>query len=178
MSDRELFERLQGGDADAFDAIFRAHYARLTGMAESMLSDRGTADVMLELWRRRETLAIETTLKGYLVRAVRNRALNHIRHQKVVRRAEPLAAAEVAPVPSPDRDLGLAEIETAVRSAVAELPPRCREVFELSRVQGLSYAEIAETMEISVKTVEAQMGKALRSLREKLTPWLPRVEGI
>lgn len=183
MSDRELFERLQAGDADAFDAIFRAQYARLVGLAESMLSDRGTAeeitqDVMLELWRRRETLAIETTLKGYLVRAVRNRALNHIRHQKVVRRAEPLAAAEVTPVPPPDKDLGLTEIDSAVRSAVAELPPRCREVFELSRAQGLSYAEIAQTMEISVKTVEAQMGKALRTLRERLAPWLPRVDGI
>ena len=65
------------------------------------------------------------------------------------------------------------EIEAAVRAAVASLPERCREVFELSRGQGLKYAEIAGAMGISVKTVEAQMGKALRTLRERLAAWLP-----
>ena len=64
------------------------------------------------------------------------------------------------------------EMDVAVRQAVAELPERCREVFELSRVRGLRYAEIATALEISVKTVEAQMGKALRLLRERLAPWL------
>jgi RNA polymerase sigma-70 factor (ECF subfamily) len=64
------------------------------------------------------------------------------------------------------------EMQAAVRQAVAALPDRCREVFELSRVHGLKYTEIAETLEISVKTVEAQMGKALRILREVLSPWI------
>ena len=171
-------ERLRGGDAEAFNAVFRAHYGRLVGLAETMLRDRAAAeeiaqDVMLELWRRRDTLDIETTLKGYLVRATRNRALNRIRHQKVVSRAEPFAAAEVIPVPATDRELQQNEINAAVLAAVAALPPRCREVFELSRAQGLSYAEIAHAMGISIKTVEAQMGKALRLLRERLAPWLP-----
>jgi RNA polymerase sigma-70 factor (ECF subfamily) len=65
------------------------------------------------------------------------------------------------------------EIDTALKKAVAELPDRCREVFELSRRDGLKYAEIASVLGISVKTVEAQMGKALRTLRVKLAPWLP-----
>ncbi len=65
------------------------------------------------------------------------------------------------------------EIEVALKTAVSELPERCREVFELSRIHGLKYAEIATVLGISVKTVEAQMGKALRSLRVKLAPWLP-----
>jgi RNA polymerase sigma-70 factor (ECF subfamily) len=70
------------------------------------------------------------------------------------------------------------EIEVALRAAVSELPDRCREVFELSRTHGLKYSEIATTLGISVKTVEAQMGKALRTLRVKLAPWLPQSETL
>ena len=66
------------------------------------------------------------------------------------------------------------EIEVALRKAVAGLPDRCREVFELSRVHGLKYAEIAQVLGVSVKAVEAQMGKALQRLREQLAPWLPK----
>jgi RNA polymerase sigma-70 factor (ECF subfamily) len=75
--------------------------------------------------------------------------------------------------PPADEDLGLQELEAALRAAVLTLPPRCREIFELSRFQTLSYAQIAEVLDISVKTVEAQMGRALRILRERLAPWLP-----
>jgi RNA polymerase sigma-70 factor (ECF subfamily) len=65
------------------------------------------------------------------------------------------------------------EIHQAMRRAVEGLPERCREVFELSRTHGLKYSEIAQTLGISIKTVEAQMGKALRVMREELAPWLP-----
>jgi RNA polymerase sigma-70 factor, ECF subfamily len=70
-----------------------------------------------------------------------------------------------------------AELERAIREAVRDLPDRCREVFELSRVHGLRYSEIASAMGISVKTVEVQMGKALRVLRERLSAWLPTRAG-
>jgi len=182
VNDHELLERLRSGDGDAFDAIFREHYARLVGLAESMLRDRAAAeeiaqDVMLELWKRRDSLRLEATLRAYLLRATRNRSLNRVRHQRIVQRAEPFAADEIAPVAPADRETVQSEIDAALRDAVDGLPPRCREVFELSRVQGLSYAEIAHAMEISVKTVEAQMGKALRTLRERLAPWLPAGNG-
>jgi RNA polymerase sigma-70 factor, ECF subfamily len=175
--DRELLDSLRTGSRAAFDAIFRAHYAPLFAVARRMLTDPGSAedvvqDVMLELWRRRETLAIETTLRSYLFRATRNRALNRIRHEQVARRAEPLLARNRAV--EADRRVHEQELARAVRSAVAELPARCREVFELSRVHGLKYAEIADVMSISIKTVEAQMGKALRLMRERLAPWLPQ----
>jgi RNA polymerase sigma-70 factor (ECF subfamily) len=65
------------------------------------------------------------------------------------------------------------ELRTALAAAVDELPPACREVFELSRGQGLRYAEIATTLGISIKTVESQMGKALKHLRARLAAWLP-----
>jgi RNA polymerase sigma-70 factor, ECF subfamily len=182
VTEPELLERLRRGDQAAFDAIFRAHYAQLVSVGESMLGDRGSAeeiaqDVMLELWKRREGLNVDS-VRAYLIRATRNRALNQIRHDKVTRRAEPFAAREQSAPASAESDLADQEIVAAVKAAVQHLPERCREVFELSRVHGLKYSEIARTLEISVKTVEAQMGKALRILRERLADFLPDVEGL
>jgi RNA polymerase sigma-70 factor (ECF subfamily) len=178
LSDLELFQHLRAGSQDAFDSMFRTYYARLVGLAEAMLRDRGTAeeiaqDVMLELWRRRETLHVETSLRAYLFRATRNRALNHIRHLRISRRSDVHAAGETVAAPIADAQVAESEIDAAVQRALRVLPPRCREVFELSRMHGLKYAEIARTLDISVKTVEAQMGKALRILREELSSWLP-----
>ena len=179
MDDSALLERLRAGDSDAFDAVFRANYAGLVATAERMLGRRDVAeeivqDVMLELWRRRETLVVEDSLRGYLFRAARNRSLNHLRHGAIERRAEPeLAADRAEGGAAAHAALVEEEIEVAVKRAVAGLPDRCREVFELSRVHGLRYAEIATTLGISVKTVEAQMGKALRILRQRLAQWLP-----
>jgi RNA polymerase sigma-70 factor (ECF subfamily) len=178
VDERELLERLRAGNEDAFDAIFRAHYPPLVGLAEGMLRSRAVAeeiaqDVMLELWRRRESLGVEESLRAYLFRATRNRALNHLRHGRVERRGEPEAVGATVDEPTAPAALVEQEIQVALRGAVSDLPDRCREVFELSRVHGLRYVEIAAALGISVKTVEAQMGKALRLLRERLAPWLP-----
>jgi RNA polymerase sigma-70 factor (ECF subfamily) len=178
VNERELLERIRHGDEDAFDALFRTHYGSLVGMAEGMLRSRAIAeevvqDVMLELWRRRQSLQIEESLRAYLFRATRNRALNHLRHGRVERMGEPHAVGAIAAPATAPAALVEEEIDIALREAVAVLPDRCREVFELSRVHGLRYSEIAGTLGISVKTVEAQMGKALRTLRERLAPWLP-----
>lgn len=178
VTDRDLLERLRQGDTTAFDAIFRAWYGPLVGTAERMLRDRAVAeelvqDVMLELWRRRESLTAEGSPQAYLFQATRNRVLNHLRHLKIEQRGEPEVRSESSPSPHADAAVVEAELDVAVQRAMQSLPDRCREVFELSRVHGLKYAEIARQLGISVKTVEAQMGKALRTLREQLAPWLP-----
>jgi RNA polymerase sigma-70 factor (ECF subfamily) len=178
LSDRELLERLRKGDTTAFDAIFRTWYGPLVGTAERMLRDRAVAeelvqDVLLELWRRRESLAAEGSPQAYLFQATRNRVLNHLRHLKIEQRSEPELQTDSASAPHADAEVTQEELSVAVQDAVRSLPDRCREVFELSRVHGLKYAEIAAQLGISVKTVEAQMGKALRTLRERLAPWLP-----
>jgi len=180
--DGALLARLRAGDAAAFDAIFRARYATLVGVAERMLRDRAVAEelvqeVLLNLWRRREALAPDEALGPYLVRATRNRALNHLRHLHVERRDAVHAAGPTEAPAAGAAHVVAAELARAVGAAVAELPPRCREVFTLSRGRGLSYAEIAAALDISVKTVEAQMGRALRTLRERLAPWLPGGDG-
>ena len=182
MNDRDLLERLRQGDTAAFDAIFKTWYGPLVGTAERMLRDRAVAeelvqDVMLELWRRRESLAADGSAQAYLFQATRNRVLNHLRHLKIEQRSEPEVQSEVASTPHADAEAVHEELDVAVQRAVQALPDRCREVFELSRVHGLKCAEIAKTLGISVKTVEAQMGKALRTLRERLAHWLPNEEG-
>jgi len=177
----ELLARLRRGDDDAYAAIFRAHYAWLVLSASRLLGDRALAeeivqDVMLELWRRREALALTGALRAYLHQSVRNRALNELRHGRTVRRSEPYVRPPSA-APATDARAASHELEAAVADAVASLSPSQREVFDLSRRDGLTYPEIASMLEISVKTVEARMGRALRHLRERLAPWLPEGGG-
>jgi RNA polymerase sigma-70 factor (ECF subfamily) len=181
--DRELLARVRAGETSAFDTIFRANYALLVRVAESMLRERATAeeiaqDVMLELWRRREALDVTESVRGYLLQATRNRTLNHLRHRAIERRSEPQIIENATRSPSTDAGAREAEIEAALQSAIADLPDRCRQIFELSRFDGLKYSEIASRLGISVKTVEVQMGKALRILRERLRSWLPAGQNL
>ena len=181
MDDRDLFDRLRHDDSAAFDALFRAWYPRLVRFAETMLGERAIAEevaqeVMLAIWNGRANLRVQESVGGYLYRATRNRALNEVRRRKTEERGAPFVAAPAEIDADAEDALVEQEIQAELRDAIAALPERCREVFELSRVQGLRYAEIASIMGISVKTVEAQMGKALRILRERLAPCLPEEE--
>jgi RNA polymerase sigma-70 factor, ECF subfamily len=177
VGESELLARLRQGDDDAYASIFREHYSWLVLSAARLLGDRALAeevvqDVMLELWRRRETLSLTGPLRAYLHQSTRNRSLNHLRHAKTVRQSEPFVRPPAA-APHADARAVSTELAEATRAAIAELSEPQREVFELSRVDGLTYPEIASTLDISVKTVEARMGRALRHLRERLAPWLP-----
>ena len=184
INERALQERIRSGDESAFDTVFRDNYAHLVRMAESIVRERALAeeiaqDVMLELWRRRETIEVEQSFRAYLLRSTRNRALNHVRHQRIVTREATIAAAaaENVRVQSAEDDMVVTELERAVRTAIEELPERTREVFQLSRERGLKYVEIAAVLDISVKTVEKRMGQALAELRERLAQWLPARRG-
>ncbi|MCC7055708.1 MAG: RNA polymerase sigma-70 factor [Gemmatimonadaceae bacterium] len=175
---RALFTRLAAGDEAAFDTIFRTWYAPLVRVATYLLHDATIAeevvqDVLLEVWRRRETLAFEQEPRRYLMRATRNRALNHVRHEAVAARAAARDVSEESHAATAPALVDAKDLEVAVAQAVATLPDRCRAVFELSRRHDMSYAQIAESLGIAPKTVENQMGKALRMLRVALAAWLP-----
>lgn len=179
MDDVQLLERIRGGDEGAFDTLFRRYYEPLVGFVESMLRGGGVAedivqDVLLELWRRRETFDTGDSCKAYLFRSVRNRALNAIRHDGNVKRLEPVVRDEAVALEAPSADVavGVVELDAAIRSAVEGLREPIRECFLLSRRDKLTYGQIAEVMGVSVKTVEARMGAALRELRGKLAEWL------
>jgi RNA polymerase sigma-70 factor (ECF subfamily) len=178
VSDADLLARLRGGDHAAFDAIFRQWYEPVVRAANRVLHDPGVAeelsqDVFLELWRRRDTLAPDSSVAGYLMQAVRNRALNHLRHLQVQRKSAVYVEALSEPAEQADADTQAGELQDAIRDAIAALPPRTREVFLMSRERNLRYSEIAEALGVSVKAVEANMSRALRQLREKLSPFLP-----
>ncbi len=179
VTESDLLARLRQGDHAAFDAIFRQWYEPVVRSANRILHDPGVAeelaqDVMLELWRRREQLPDGSSIPGYLMQAARNRALNHLRHLQVQKRSQVYVEALSEPAEQADADAQTNELDRAIRDAIAELPPRTREVFLLSRERNLKYSEIAEQLGVSVKAVEANMSRALRQLREKLSPFLRR----
>jgi RNA polymerase sigma-70 factor, ECF subfamily len=162
-------------ERDAFEAVFRAHYDGLVRFANRLVRSHAEAeelvhDVLLKVWMRRAHLAPTEELKTYLFRSTYNHALNHLRRRKVERlwkRSLP-PDEPIAPPTSSDDDID--KMETAVRRAVDDLPPRCKEIFLLSREDGLTYSGIASTIGVSIKTVETQMGRALKALRAALEP--------
>jgi RNA polymerase sigma-70 factor (ECF subfamily) len=175
--DAELLRRLRAGDESAFEVVFRTHYSSLVGLAESLLKSREQAedisqDVMLELWRRREALVLTDSFRSYLLRAVRNRAFNELRRVKIAKQKAPLVRGEEATPALGSAQLEDDEVESAIAGAIEALPAPVRETFLLSRQEGLKYQEIASRLGVSVKTVEARMGKALKELRDRLAPWM------
>lgn len=179
--DSELIARIQGGDEAAFELLFREHYGRLCLLATRMLrSDAAAEELVQELlfniWQQRERWEITGTIAGYLYGAVRNRALNQLRRQQLEQQWRESAQWDVVPLhsatPTPDDHLASSELAAAIDQVVAELPPRCRQAFILRRQQNLSYQEIARVMHIAPKTVEVQIGAALRTLRARLASWL------
>ena len=169
----EVLARIRAGDQAAFEQLFRAWYARLARYASSLTGGADAAedvvqDVLVAVWSRRETLPDAGAVPSYLHRAVRNRALNHLRQQRT--RGRWLATQDPDPALPPVAESALIGADAArrVEAALRALAPRSREIFLLSRDQGLTYPAIALTLGISVKTVETLMSRALRSLREAL----------
>lgn len=180
-SDLALMRRIRDGDESAFAALFDQYVVPLCIFVLPYVHSREASadvvhDVFLRLWQRRDQLDVHDSVKAYLYRATRNRALNLLRRdaleqrwkEEVVREAGDEPAAVIA---TPDESMDRATLVAAVESVAAELPERCRMVFMLRWRDGLRYGEIAEAMGISSKTVENQMTRALRTLRERLAPY-------
>lgn len=175
-TEENVLAALGKGEEWALDNLFRAHYTYLCQAVFRVIGDRNLAEdlvqeVFYEIWRKRSTLTINQSLRAYLKRAAVNRTLNYIRDQRLIvddESAMPfdLASEQVGPL----QQLEAQELEAQIEEAIRDLPDRCRLIFGLSRFEEMSNKEIAAHLEISVKTVENQMTKALRLLREKLTP--------
>jgi RNA polymerase sigma-70 factor (ECF subfamily) len=162
--------------SSAFDELVRAHYERLCNFAYRFTRSRDAAEdvvqeVFTRLWQQRDEFDVRDPLP-YLYRAVRNRLVTSRRHELV--RERWLAAVDEAGWRSADAasEVELADLRQAVARAIDALPERCRLIFTMSREQDLSYAEIARALDISVKTVETQMGRALKALRARLVGYL------
>ncbi len=173
LSGPEWATRLRAGDAALFEQTFRTFLPGLVVYLSRFVTTREAAedivqDLFLALWRTRETLEVRETVTTYLYAAARHRALDVLKHERVVQRwAERNAPSEVSPAPSPERATMLTELAAALDEAVATLPARGRTIFRLSR-EGLTYREIAASLGLSVKTVETHMHRALTALRVRL----------
>nr|WP_321453290.1 RNA polymerase sigma-70 factor [uncultured Carboxylicivirga sp.] len=170
-NEQHLLNRIKEGDEKAFELVFRSYYPHLVLFAQKYLNDRDLSesfvqDVFVNLWTKRGIWDIRS-LKGFLIVSVRNKCNNELKHQKVVRDYEKSGDFEnVSELPHYQDDLYL----NTINDAIEQLPTQRKKIFRMSRMDGLKYREIAEKLNISPKTVEAQMGKALKFLRDKLQP--------
>lgn len=163
-------------DEKAFENIFKTYYSSLASFAmkyvkEPELAEEIVQEMFSNMWIRHETLRIQTSLKSYLFGAVRNACLNYIKHQKVEQKYAGHTLRTASKEEATDF-LELDELKAKIALAMDKIPAKCREIFELNRFEGKRYKEIADELNLSLKTVENQMGKALKILRDELGEYL------
>ena len=170
------FAPIAAGDQQAFEALFRAHYRPLCAFARQYVKDPDQAedlvqDLFFRLWQEREKVQVTVSIKAYLFTSVRNRCLNALAGQGRLRALDENRddRLQEETVTEEERTHRLARVHAAIEA----LPEERGKVFKLSRYEGLKYQEIADRLGISVKTVENQMGKALKTLREDLKDLMP-----
>jgi RNA polymerase sigma-70 factor (ECF subfamily) len=168
-----LIRKIRAGDDSAFEELFKLYCRPLVRFALRFVGSTETAegivqDVFVRIWHNRSRLDPDLRIRAYLYQAVKNQSLQHLRHLKIVsrdRRMQGWGSADG----SPEKEVEEKETARAVYEAVSELPPHRRLIFSLSKYDHYTYAEIAEIQNISIKTVETQMGRALKFLRKRLS---------
>lgn len=177
--ERDIVDGIVEGDEMAFEGLFKSHFAELTLYATRFVEDMENAeeivqDIFFNLWNNRLKLNINTSIKAYLYTTVRNTCLNLIKHKKVEHKYREYFSRQLHEDElQPEDWMGGNELQDKISKTIEKLPPERKKVFMMSRFDNLKYKEIAEKLDISVKTVENQMGKALKFLREELKEYLP-----
>jgi len=169
---------LSEGNHLAYEQLFDSMYEPLCRYAYSILKDLENAEEVVQktfckLWDQREALNIQSSINSYLYRIVHNDCLNEI-HQQISHKEHNLNYLSTINdmVESVSDHVAVTELQQAIDTALAGLPPQCRKVFEMSRMEQLSYAEIAKELNISTNTVENHVSKALKILRVELKEFL------
>ncbi|WP_170120686.1 RNA polymerase sigma-70 factor [Dyadobacter jejuensis] len=184
FTDPELVQAIRKGDERAFEVAFRTYYERLCQYAGSLLKDDDEAEevvqtVFLNIWEKRESLEITLSLKSYLYRAVHNYCLNRFKHNAIKKTHQEYSRHILTPHhDSVTEAIQSQELEEKIEMAISKLPEQCQVTFRMSRFEELRYQEIANQLGVSIKTVENQIGKALRILRQELADYLPTVVGL
>jgi RNA polymerase sigma-70 factor, ECF subfamily len=168
-------------ESEQFELVFKTHFKGLNAYAYTILHDVTQAEeivqeVFYKLWEKRTQLDIHSSLRAYLYRSVHNESLNLLKHLKVIaehKRYTMQTQKEYSEENDPEIRLASKDLEDKIRLALNELPEQCRTIFQLSRFESMKYQEIAGQLDLSLKTVENQMGKALKRLRLKLAEYLP-----
>lgn len=177
-SDNSILERLQNDDRHALELLFKTHYAPLCRFAKNILKDKDQAEdmvqeVFLKIWDKRHALKVSSSLKAYLFMAVKNHCLNTLKlNERKNWLDEDMENDALLSNNEVESKLNAKHLNEKIQQAIELLPEKCKLTFQLSRHEEMSYKEIAELMNVSVKTVENQMGKALTFLRKNLLPYI------
>ena len=160
-----------------YEELFRSNHQNMCRLANRIVNDRAGAedivqDVFLKVWNSRDTIQTDRPLGGYLFTATTNAALNYL--ESISRLNKYRKDYQSSNEEKTSQNISLKELQSEVHKALDRLPPKCKVIFVLSRFEELRYKQIAEHLNISVKTVENQMGKALEIMREELKPFLTR----
>jgi RNA polymerase sigma-70 factor (ECF subfamily) len=168
-----IFKKIKDGNIRAFETLFRAYYEPLCRYAYRFVENMETAEEIVQdmfyvLWKERETLQIITSVNGYLYRSVKNKSLQQVEKLKVRENYRNRYAENPdTETFTPQEELEYKELEQQIAETLYRLPERRQKIFRMNRMEGKKYLEIAQELHISVKTVEAEISKALRELRDK-----------
>jgi len=177
-NDTNLIGLIKSGNKQAFDEVFLKHFKSLHAYAFTIIKEKDDAEeivqnVFVRIWTKRAQLKTDGFLKPFLYRSVHNESLNYLKHQKVRSNFNVhYADAVKSDTGNLNTEIMATELEKNIHSAINELPEKCRNVFQLSRFDQMKYQEIADALNISIKTVENQMGKALKILRLRVVDFL------
>ncbi len=179
MNDLLLIEGLRRRDKVIFDYIFNFYYSSLCAFSMQYLKERNTVedlvqDFFVSLWIDAPGLQIRSSIKAYLFASVKNRCLDFQKHHKVIEKyREYILFSAESDDNTTEQYFAESELRLAVQKSLEKLSPRCREIFEMSRLKGLSNKEISEQLGISKRTVELQISNSLKVLRKELVEYLP-----
>lgn len=181
LSEQEIVGAIRQGNERIFEETFRKYYQSLCNYANSILKEMDEAEevvqhLFLSIWEKRSDLEISISLKSYLYRAVHNHCLNRIKHLKIREEYQQYATNFYdASYESVSQTVMKNELEQKIEEAIKKLPEQCQLIFRMSRFEELKYHEIAAQLDLSPKTVENQIGKALKILRVELAEYLPLI---
>jgi RNA polymerase sigma-70 factor, ECF subfamily len=179
IPDSEILLAIRQGNERVYETIFRKHYQALCNYACGILKDMDDAEevvqsIFLKLWEQREEIEINVSLKSYLYRAVHNTCLNRLKHLKIQDTYRQYVGDYLEDTFDSATDImDKNELENRISEALEKLPEQCRIIFKMSRFEELKYQEIANKLGLSIKTIENQIGKALRIMRTELSDYLP-----
>ncbi|MEG1544781.1 MAG: RNA polymerase sigma-70 factor [Tannerellaceae bacterium] len=173
LNDLFILTKIKEGDLGAFESLFKLYYTSLCLYATSITGQKEVAEEIVQelfyvFWKERQRLQLFYSVKSYLYGAVRNRSLQYGEHQEVRNRYRETMDTDKADPTDPQQELEYKELEELINRTLQKLPARRLQIFRLHRFEGKKYAEIAEALSLSVKTIEAEMTKALKILRKKI----------
>lgn len=174
-----ILTKIKEGNIKAFEEIFRRYYSPLCWYATGITGDAEAAEEIVEelfyvFWRDKEHLQIFKSVKSYLYRAVRNESIQYCEHKEVKDRYREfiLSRQSESGVSDPCQQMEYKELQDIIRHTLDKLPDRRSQIFKMHRMEGKKYDEIAALLSLSVKTVEAEMTKALRTLRSEINNYI------